>query len=128
MTTVRPFSPSARLLAAAAVAATIGLSGCSGTGDDAQTNQQYQAGVGANVRTGAIQLFNALAVDNGNGTATFSAAVLNTTAKPTKLTAATAKGSDGSAVTATIAPAIVGPGALFNTGKPGAVVLSDKKL
>lgn len=95
---------------------------------NAQTNAQYQAGVGANVRSGSIQLFNALAVDNGDGTATFSAAILNRADTPAKLTGATARGSDGSAVEATTAPAIVDPGQLFNTGKAGAVILQDKEL
>lgn len=127
MTPVRPLSTSARLLTSVAAIAALGLGGCSGTGMEAQTNAQYQAGIGTNVRTGAIHLYNALAVDNGNGTATFSAAVLNTTEKPATLTGATAK-SAGGTVTATIAPAIVGKGRLFDLGKPGAVVLASPKL
>jgi hypothetical protein len=95
---------------------------------DAQTNAQYQAGVGANVRTGAIQLYNALAVDNGNGTATFSAAVLNGTTEAARLTGATAKASDGEAVTTTVTPTIVGAGELRDTGKSGALVLAGKKV
>lgn len=117
-----------RRLAIVAAAAALGLGGCAGTGMDAQTNAQYQAGVGANVRSGSIQLFNALAVENGDGTATLSAAILNRADTPAKLTGATARGSDGSAVKATIAPAIVDPGQLFNTGKAGAVILQDKEL
>jgi hypothetical protein len=128
VTSVRPLSPSARLLTSVAAVAALSLSGCSGTGSDAQTNAQYQAGIGANVRTGAIQLFNALAVDNGNHTATFSAAVLNTTTDAAKLTGATARTSNGATVKATIAPAIVGAGRVFDTGKPGALVLSSPKL
>lgn len=128
MTSVRPLSPAARLLAAVAVLATLGLSGCAGTGVDAQTNEQYQAGVGANVRTGAIQLFNALAVDNGNGTATLSAAILNTTNQSARLAAASAKGAKGVTITTTLAPAIVGAGQMFDAGKPGTVLLTSKKL
>lgn len=60
---------------ALAVAAPFALSAC-GTSFGAQTNQQYQAGVGANLRTGELQAFNALFVDNGDGTATFSGALL----------------------------------------------------
>ena len=108
--------------------AALGVSGCAGTGMNAQTNAQYQAGVGANVRTGSIQLFNALAVDNGDGTATFSAAILNRADTPAKLTGATARGSDGSKVVATTAPAIVDAGQLFSTGKAGAVILQAKEL
>jgi hypothetical protein len=95
---------------------------------DAQTNAQYQPAVGANVRTGSIQLYNALAVDNGDGTATFSAAILNRGTAPAKLTGAAARASDGSDVNATTAPAIVDAGQMFNTGKAGAVILEDAKL
>jgi len=129
-----PVTPTPRLprtsrrLAIVAVTTAFGLGGCAGTGMDAQTNAQYQAGVGANVRSGSIQLYNALAVDNGNGTATFSAAILNRADTPAKLTGATARGSDGSTVKATTAPAIVDVGQLFNTGKAGAVILQDKEL
>jgi hypothetical protein len=115
-------------MAVLAATTAFGLSGCAGTGMDAQTNAQYQAGVGANVRSGSIQLFNALAVDNGDGTATLSAAILNRADTPAKLTGATARGSDGSAVEATTAPAIIDPGQMFNTGKAGAVILQDKEL
>ena len=52
-----------------AAAAAIALGGCAGTGTDAQTNAQYQAGVGANVRTGTIQLYNALATVEFDATA-----------------------------------------------------------
>lgn len=118
-------APAFALLVATAA---LGLAACAGTGIEAQTNAQYQAGVGANVRSGPIQLLNALAVDNGDGTATFSAAILNRSDSPAKLTGATARGSDGSAVKATTAPAIVDAGQVFNTGKAGAVILADKQL
>ena len=128
MTPTPRLARTSRRLALAAATAAIGLAGCAGTGIDAQTNAQYQAGVGANVRSGPIQLFNALAVDNGDGTATFSAAILNNDDSPAKLTGATARGSDGSKVTATTAPAIIDAGRVFITGKAGAVILADKKL
>jgi len=115
-------------VSAVAAVAVIGLAGCAGTSDEAQTNAQYQPGVGANVRTGAIQLYNALAVDNGDGTATFSAAILNRDSTSAKLTGATAKASNDSKVDVTTAPAIVGAGKVFNTGKAGAILLTDKKL
>jgi copper(I)-binding protein len=111
-----------------AAAAAIALGGCAGTGTDAQTNAQYQAGIGANVRTGTIQLYNALAVDNGDGTATFSAAILNRDDAAAKLTGASAKASDGSKVDATTAPAIIDAGQLFNLGKTGAVILTNEEL
>ena len=44
-------------LAAALVATAVATAACGA----AQTDEQYQAGVGANVRTGAVQLYNAVA-------------------------------------------------------------------
>lgn len=128
MTLSRSLARAPRRLSAVAAVVALSLAGCAGTSDDAQTNAQYQAGVGANVRTGSIQLYNALAVDNGDGTATFSAAILNRDNTSAKLTGASAKASDGSKVEVTTAPAIVGAGEVFNTGKAGAVLLSGKKL
>ncbi len=60
---------------ALAVTAPFALSGC-GTSFGAQTNQQYQAGVGSNLRTGPVGVYNGLFVDNGDGSATFSGALL----------------------------------------------------
>lgn len=60
---------------AIALASTFALSAC-GSNFSAQTNHSYQAAVGSNVRSGPIQVFNALFVDNGDGTATFSGALL----------------------------------------------------
>ena len=118
--TSRRVAPGVALLAA------LGLGACSGTGVDAQTNAQYQAGVGANVRSGAIQLYNALAVDNGDGTLTLSAAVLNTTTKPVKLidveTGPQPEGAVGGW------PLIVGAGQLKDIGKSGTVIIESKKL
>ncbi|MFL6089478.1 MAG: hypothetical protein ACJ71Z_04990 [Aeromicrobium sp.] len=128
MTTSSSRAHSPRRLAATAAVAVVALGGCSGTGMDAQTNAQYQSGVGANVRTGSIQLYNALAVDNGDGTATFSASILNRDETAVKLTGATAKSADGSDVDVTTAPAIVGPGKVFNAGKAAAVLLAGKHV
>lgn len=68
-----------RTIAAIALAAVapFALSAC-GTSFGAQTNQQYQAGIGANLRTGPVEVYNGLFVDNGDGTATFSGALLST--------------------------------------------------
>lgn len=128
MTPTPPLAHTSRRLAGVAVAAALALGGCAGTGVDAQTNAQYQPGIGANVRSGSIQLFNALAVDNGDGTATLSAAILNRDDNPAKLTGASARRSDGSKVEATTAPAIIAAGQLFNTGKAAAVILKDDDL
>lgn len=62
--------------AAAALTATLGLSAC-GTSFGAQTNQQYQAAVGADVRSGPVLALNTLFVDNGDGTATLSTTFVN---------------------------------------------------
>lgn len=119
MTTVRPSRIAATTLA---IAATLALAGCTATGNDAQTNQQYQPGVGTNLRTGQVQLYNALAVDNGDGTATLSTLVLNTTEDTQKLDSALATTGDNVPVGVETAPAIIGPRDTFNTG-PAATVL-----
>jgi cytoskeletal protein RodZ len=113
-------SAAATLLAATALA----LAGCTGTGVDAQTNQQYQAGVGANLRTGEVQLYNALAVDNDDGTATVSTVIVNTSEDTQKLDAVSATTADGTRVESRIAPAIIGPGDSFDTGPAGTIVLT----
>lgn len=66
-----------RTLAAIVLAASapFALSAC-GTSFGAQTNQQYQAGVGSNLRSGPVGVYNGLFVDNGNGTLTFSGGLL----------------------------------------------------
>ena len=113
---LRPRAVAATLFAATAVA----LAGCT-NGFDAQTNQQYQAGVGADLRTGQVQLYGTLAVDNGDGTATLSTVIVNTTDEAQKLDAATATAlGSGEPVDIEAAPAIVGPGDSFNTGPAGA--------
>lgn len=78
-----------RRLAATALATTalLALGGC-GTGFSAQTNQVYQAGVGANHR-GDIDVLNTLFVANEDGSATLSAAIVNNTGAKDKLTSVT---------------------------------------
>ena len=123
MTSAR--SPRLRSAVATLLAATaLGLAGCTATGNDAQTNQQYQAGVGANLRTGQVQLYNALAVDNGDDTATLSMVVVNTSEQTQKLDSVTATTVDGTTVESRIAPAIIGPGGSFDTGPAATVVLT----
>ena len=118
---LRPRSAAAALFAATAVA----LAGCTGTGVDAQTNQQYQAGVGANLRTGQVQLYNTLAVDNGDGTATLSTVIVNTTDETQKLDAVV--GHDrrsGDQVERRGRAGHHRPRRLFNTGPAATVVLT----
>jgi hypothetical protein len=121
---------SIRLRSAAAtllVATALGLAGCTATGNDAQTNQQYQAGVGANLNTGQVQLYNALAVDNADGTATVSTVVVNTSDETQKLDGVTATTGAGK-VDVEAAPAIIGPGDSFNTGPAATVVLTGDAM
>lgn len=82
-----------------AASAAMTLSAC-GSSFGAQTNKQYQPAIGANVRTGPVQVLNGLFVDNGDGSATFSGGLLNTsgdTVELTKATVSTASRSDISA-------------------------------
>ena len=123
MTSAR--SPRLRSTAAILLAATaLALSACSGTGIGAQTNQQYQAGVGTNLRTGQVQLYNALAVDNEDDTATVSAVIVNTSEDTQKLDAVSATTADGTSIESRTAPAIIGPGDSFNTGPAATIVLT----
>lgn len=111
-----------------AALAAVSLSGCGATGVGAQTNARYQSGVGANVHTGAIQLYNALAVDNGNETATVSVTILNTTGKALRLTSAEARLSGGKKLRVTTAPAIIDRGETMATGPAGAVIVEGPGL
>jgi copper(I)-binding protein len=121
-------SPRLRSAAATLLAATaLALAGCTATGVDAQTNQQYQAGVGSNLRSGQVHLYGALVVDNGDGTATVSTVIVNTTDEPQKLDSVAAT-SRGDAVEVETAPAIIGPGDSFNTGPAATAVLTGDSV
>jgi hypothetical protein len=78
-----------RRLAATALATTalLALGGC-GTGFSAQTNQVYQAAVGADHR-GDIDVLNTLFVANEDGSATLSAAIVNNTSSEDELSSIT---------------------------------------
>jgi hypothetical protein len=130
VTPARPSQPRLRIAATSlALAATLGAAGCTLTGVDAQTNQQYQAGAGANLRTGEVHLYNALAVDNGDGTATLSTVILNTTDETQKLDGAAAEVTDdGSPVDVETAPAIIGPQDTFDTGPAATVVFTSDDM
>ena len=118
----------APLVVCIAALAAVSVSGCGATGVDAQTNARYQSGVGANVHTGAIQLYNALAVDNGNETATVSVTILNTTAKALRLTSAEARLAGGKKLRVTTAPAIIDGEETMATGPAGAVIVAGPGL
>jgi copper(I)-binding protein len=111
-----------------AALAAVSLSGCAGTGVGAQTNARYQSGVGANVPAGAVQLYNALAVDNGSDTATVSVTILNTTGKALRLTSAEAHLSGGKKLRVTTAPAIIDGGQTMATGPAGAIIVAGPGL
>lgn len=110
-----------RLTAASMIlAASLGLSAC-GTGGGAATNQQYQPGVGANLRTGDVQLYNALLVAGSDDTLAFSAGMLNTTDAAQTLESVTIAPLGGSgSVTAEPATSVeLPPRQLFTIGRAG---------
>lgn len=117
MTTDRP-----RRLAAAAstILLSLGLTAC-GTGGDAALNQQYQPGIGANVRVGDVEIHNALLVRNEDGTLSFSAGLVNTSDTAQRLESATLTPLGGSeTVEAEIfEPVTVAPNALYTIGGQG---------
>lgn len=88
-----------RRLSAATLVAIAGLtlSAC-GTGFDAQTNQVYQPAVGANAR-GDVESHNTQLVENGDGSATLSAAVVNTLEDDQTLTGVEVANEDGESLT-----------------------------
>jgi hypothetical protein len=110
--------------AVAAPALSMSLSACG----NAQTDEQYQPGVGANVRSGPVQLFNALAVANGDETATVSVAIRNETSKPIRLISASGRLSNGKKVTTTVSPAIIAAEETVSTGPAGSVILEAPDL
>lgn len=77
-----------------AAAATLGLLGCS-TGLDAQTNEPYDPGVGANQRAGTVDILGALVVADGD-TGTVSATLVSDPgSEPAELTDVSASTLDG---------------------------------
>lgn len=110
-----------RLTAATMIlAASLGLSAC-GTGGGAATNQQYQPGIGANLRTGDVQLYNALLVAGSDDTVAFSAGLLNTSDTAQTLESVTIAPLNGSgSVTAEPSTAVeLAPRQLFTVGSAG---------
>ncbi|MET0929075.1 MAG: hypothetical protein ABWX74_06125 [Aeromicrobium sp.] len=94
MTSVRRRRLSAATLA---VIAGLTLSAC-GTGFGAQTNQVYQPAVGANER-GDVESHNTQLVGNGDGSATLSAAIVNTLDDDQTLTGVEVTNEDGESLT-----------------------------
>lgn len=78
------------------------LSGCSDTNFSAQTNQQYQAAVGANA-TGEVDVLNTLLVANPDGTATISTGLVNHEPADDTVTGISAQTLSGSNLPVTVA-------------------------
>lgn len=110
--------------AAVAVTAMFALTGC-GTGFGAQTNQPYDAAVGSNQRGGEVEVLNALFVDNADGTATFSAVLLNKDTNAHLLTSVTTTTGDGTAIASTlVAPHELTPQTPYSPGKDGDIIMT----
>ncbi|MGZ5421499.1 MAG: hypothetical protein ACXWXF_04915 [Aeromicrobium sp.] len=110
------------LAIAVSATALLVLTGC---GFGAQTNQSYDAAVGSNERGGKIKVLNALYVDNADGTATFSATLLNKDTGAHVLGAVTATSGDGSPITATLAaPVELEPQVPYTPGTNGDIMLT----
>lgn len=110
---------------AAAATAVLALSGCSPIGENAQTNKQYDAGVGFNVRGPHVQVLNSLFVDNGDKTATYSASLLNRDATSHLLKGVEVVASDGSAIASTLtAPHELATDLPFRPGTNGDIILT----
>jgi hypothetical protein len=121
----RPHSATRALATIVLLAVVPALAGCIATGTDAATNTQYQPGIGANLRSGQVQLYNALVVDNGDGTGTVSVLISNSGDEPQKLDEVTATTSAGEDVDVTTAPAIVGANRSLSTGPAATAVLES---
>lgn len=122
-------APSRRLATTLALSAILALGAC-GTGFDTQTNAQYQAGVGANVRTGDVQAYNTVLVDNGDDTYTLSVGLLNATDEAQKFASYRVGPRDGGAAVTgePSAPVDLSAKALTTIGFDGEVVVASTDL
>ena len=68
-----------------------------------QTNKQYDAAVGSNVRGPHVQVLNSLFVDNGDKTATYSASLINRDDEAHILQGAEVTTTAGTTITSTFA-------------------------
>ncbi len=108
-----------RRLAATALATTalLALGGC-GTSFKAQTNQVYQAAVGADHR-GEMDVLNTLVVANADGSATLSTSIVNNTDSEQELSSVTAtdlKGQELPIASPKLAPQPLPAGILSTVG------------
>ncbi|MRK02792.1 MULTISPECIES: hypothetical protein [Aeromicrobium] len=115
-------------VASVAVVTALVLGGC-GTSFSAQTNQQYQPGVGANAR-GDIDAMNTLLVANPDGSATLSTALQNNLKKDQTLSSVTVTTLDDQEleVTAPDEQLPLKPGYLTQVGTsdPAGIFIVDK--
>ncbi|MGH3357516.1 MAG: hypothetical protein ACRDO7_01850 [Nocardioidaceae bacterium] len=108
----------------AGLACLLGVSAC-GTGFEAQTSQAYQAAAGSNERAADLDVLNMLAVENTDGTATVSAALINKSDEDDSLTAVTGTDSEGNEIDVElIGPIALPPGKLVTLGEEAEIVLS----
>ncbi len=113
-----------RVAVGAAAAAAFALTGCA-TGFGTQTNQQYQAGIGADERDSSVYVLGALFVDNGNDTATLSASLINQRNAPEQLTSVETTTRSGQPLTSTFAgPADLAMAKPYVPGTSGDIVLT----
>lgn len=116
----RPFSRRVAI-ATVALVSPFALAAC-GTSFGAQTNQQYQAAVGADLRQGALQVYNGLFVDNGDGSATFSGGLLSRDGDQT-IDSVTIEPSGGTSVSFDLAtPIELTEEVLYTAGSLGEIV------
>lgn len=117
-----------RLAAAALVAVSATTLSACGTSFSAQTNQQYQAAVGANLRKGDLQLYNAVLVKNPDDTYTLSAGLLAEYGAQT-ITAVSVTSLSGTDAKATLTGKISVPeNKLVKIGAKGEIIASGSAL
>ncbi len=124
--------PARATLVGLALAATCALSACA-TSSDAQTNQIYTAPEGTDVRDGDVKGLNLLVVDNGDGSGTLVAALVNRTDEDDSLVGLTAIDPDADegasvdiSVTGIEAPIELPAGKLVQLADLGPVVLTGE--
>lgn len=105
------------------------LSAC-GTSFGAQTNQQYQPGIGANLRDkdAPVEIYGALFVENGDGTATFSGTFL-THDDDRALESVQVTSSEGTSAEAVLAEPLELPAeVLVPVGEDGKIIVENEDL
>ncbi|HEX2893203.1 MAG TPA: hypothetical protein VHO29_04275 [Marmoricola sp.] len=114
-------SPLRRRTAIAALLLAPALTAC---GFSAQTDQVYQPGVGANDRSGTVDILNAVVVSGEDGSGTFAGTLVNTDATQDD----TLESVSGSGITAPRASVDVPAGGLTNLAKSGEVTLQGSDI